>query len=748
MNDPNSDKSVNPAREFVVVELRTHGVSGTPPESMLETDSVVAIDTGTHKRFFRERNGTDPSRRSVEIDGTTHERVREAYHWGGMTSGGFMQALWALLLPFSLVNLAQWMLPAPTGPSAARAVTTARALIRVIGLLLTALITAQLTVILADLFFAQCLSFTVPVSEAAQCWSSESMAGHLPSWLERWTVARTLIADIPDALRVRSFWSGVIVALVVTAVVVLCGTMTGSRYASKLGLSQGQADDEAVATRALVPTNSAPLGDKEFRATSTGSPTAPALRTLHTVAAFCASGLILLGMWLPSGLNVESALFVLTAVLGVLALGCSFWLDDPTFSGGRYVRGHTFARQRLSGTGGWIASVFAFLVFWAVCVLVVPGRFDSSAFGTSMTGSNDGVSALMVVLCGLCIVLFVIVSVPAFLQSRFQCATVLCTDQNYRKRVPPKFRAMLFGIHAPILAALACILGSGFGAGLAQIVSHFLVQNDVKARLPGIYQAVAFLWGVIASGLVALALVILILLAYRSLLKPFPDAAAVQFAAGATTPGLWRRVKLAGRWYLSRINQYLHRIVAYIVGCAVLGGLISIHTADDLPGWLLSLRDATTGCIADWVVSVALRWDYLANQPWSARQGALEGAGFAILGLIAATLLRSIMNARKNPEKSGRNLGVIWDIASFWPREAHPVTPLSYAPTALDDLVGRIYYHLGLDPTTREPNTKVAQNNRVVLCGHSQGSLLMYAAVLQVRRELTVDQQPPNLDLA
>ena len=151
------------AREFVVVELRTHGVSGTPPESMLETDSVVAVDNDEYKRFFQESSGgnpkvADPFQHPVMIDGTEHRRLREAYHWGGMTSGGFMQALWALLLPFSLVNLAQWMLPAPTGPRTARVVTTARALIRAIGLLLTALITAQLTVILADLFFAQCLS--------------------------------------------------------------------------------------------------------------------------------------------------------------------------------------------------------------------------------------------------------------------------------------------------------------------------------------------------------------------------------------------------------------------------------------------------------------------------------------------------------------------------------------------------------------------------------------------------------------
>jgi hypothetical protein len=736
--------------EFVVVELQTHGVSGTPPESMLGTDSVVQVDTLEHTRFYQEGSVADPtvadpSQHPVMIGDTKHPRLREAYHWGGMTSGGFMQALWALLLPFSLVNLAQWMLPAPMGKFSAIAVTAARALTRVIGLLLTALIAAQFTVIVADLFFSQCLSSADPKLGEVACWSSESIAGHLPSWLERWTFAKALIADIPDELREHPLLSGIVIALIFTAAVVLCGTMTGAWYAKKLGFGQDRPVDGAAEVSARAQEAPAVIGSDEFRAKSTGSPTAPALRTLHTVAAFCSSALVLLGMWRFSGNNAESYLWSVAVVMAVFSLFFGLLLDDPTLSGGRYTRGHPLARKVLGGMAGWLISIAACLVFLAVCVLVVPARLDSSAFGTSMTGSNDAVSALMVALCGLCLVLLGFVAVPAFLQWRFQSSTIADAEGNSRQPVPRKFRAMLFGVHAPFLAALACIVGSGFGAGVAQIVAHFLVMDGVKARLPGIYQAVAFLWGIIALGLAALAFVALLFLAVRSLLKPYPDAKFVQFGAGATTLGLRQRVKFGGRWYLSRINQYLHRIVAYIVGFAVLGGMISIHTSEDLPMWLLSLRDATTGCVVEPMVDLALRWDRLANADWSARQGELEGAGFAILGLLAATLLRSIMNARKNPEKGGRSLGVIWDLACFWPREAHPVTPMSYAPTALDELVGRTYHYLGLDPTSRETDPTKVQDNRVVLCGHSQGSLLMYAAVLQVWRELTEDESPEPL---
>ena len=57
-------------------------------------------------------------------------RHRESYSWGGLTSGKASRALWLLLLPFALANLAGWMHWRKRGD---RESTYFRALIRLLG---------------------------------------------------------------------------------------------------------------------------------------------------------------------------------------------------------------------------------------------------------------------------------------------------------------------------------------------------------------------------------------------------------------------------------------------------------------------------------------------------------------------------------------------------------------------------------------------------------------------------------------
>jgi len=100
-------------------ELRVHGVAGTAPESVLQhphTEQVAGNrDAGFFRRWWEAQ--------SVSADSPA--RRREAYSWGGLTSGDNTRALWLLLLPFMLLNVAFYMTPwrrppEPVAPRPAR----------------------------------------------------------------------------------------------------------------------------------------------------------------------------------------------------------------------------------------------------------------------------------------------------------------------------------------------------------------------------------------------------------------------------------------------------------------------------------------------------------------------------------------------------------------------------------------------------------------------------------------------------
>jgi hypothetical protein len=67
-----------------------------------------------------------------------------------------------------------------------------------------------------------------------------------------------------------------------------------------------------------------------------------------------------------------------------------------------------------------------------------------------------------------------------------------------------------------------------------------------------------------------------------------------------------------------------------------------------------------------------------------------------------------------------RTIGILWDVGTFWPRAAHPFAPPCYAERAVPDLSWRM--------ATWTQRT----GGRLVLSGHSQGSVLAAAAAWQL----------------
>ncbi|WBB71336.1 hypothetical protein O7602_16370 [Micromonospora sp. WMMD1128] len=94
--------------------------------------------------------------------------------------------------------------------------------------------------------------------------------------------------------------------------------------------------------------------------------------------------------------------------------------------------------------------------------------------------------------------------------------------------------------------------------------------------------------------------------------------------------------------------------------------------------------------------------------------------GIWIISLLVVGLLVLGYRAYRSPE-TRRLVGVLWDLGTFWPRTVHPFAPPCYAARAVPELTRRV--------------CALAARGPVVISGHSHGSVLAAATVLQLPPE-------------
>ena len=362
-----------PGPDTRVVELRVHGILGTTPEDLV--DAVAAVDVAGDGKGRLVRPA-DRLRRPapgpvLKAEGRPLPRTVEGYVWGGLTSGGAAKAIWALLFPFSLANMASWMLPPVADNRIGRTLAMCcRALLRVGALLLTVLLVGQLASVSLDVVAAQCLG------------PGSTCLGFLPGWVRTAPTLRTIVGLAP----------------ILIVVAILHGVSTVNWTVN----AESTSPEDAKPRQLSRLPGAALIAD----------PDAPALRTLHLTAALATTVFLALGG--PAGpISSVAAVFwslalalIALALIGVLAFG------DPT--GARPDRYGKGLRTALRAVPRRLTLAFNLALIVAV-VAIRPH------LPTRLTDTDLTVQDIAIALGSVCVLLAVLL-VPTALLARKQWA--------------------------------------------------------------------------------------------------------------------------------------------------------------------------------------------------------------------------------------------------------------------------------------------------------------------------------------
>lgn len=645
-------RSTGPALELLV-----HGVGGTTPQDMLVDPRTVRVTGDTTAAIYR---------RSTDVDAEQHpERYRdkpiaEAYCWSNLTSGNGSRALWLLLLPFMVINLAHWM--RPTARRRPRAIRLYGVLVRLVALSLTVLLTAAACEVALDLTAWQCAG--VPVCSGRRSWLG-FLSAEQGGWWSQPGRRLALAAVVPAAL-VGLLW--------------FLSNRTWSAYESQrplTGAADADDEDEPGETPAPDPVRPA-LGRPGFWY---GRRLVARLRAAHTAAGFLT----------VAAAVTEAAARHDRAVAGPVApvLGR---LIEGALAGGLIVvlwvvcrRGRSERRldNRLD------RALITWLPGAALALLVLAAVHAAwSRPGWTSSGRLPGDVTLfraVSVAEGILVVLLAAISLDLYRRS-------------------PEPRTVLRGLGGPAVAMLACALGGVMTGGVAQRVADWL---DGPGS-PGMGRS-AFIDGppVLLSWQASVIPVLLLLLlipgAWLGLrtwlvarrLEPVVDA-----EYGEPFPDPSRTKRIARIRATAALTDSAPGMLGLVSGATLFlgaGAVIGSWTTGEVPGLALDGSGPFLESVAEAAQSTG---------SW------LVGFGFLVFVACGRRAYRDA-SAR-------RTIGILWDVGTFWPRAAHPFAPPCYAERAVPDLASRMS---GWTGRTR---------GRLVISGHSQGSVLAASAVWQL----------------
>ncbi|MFG2811863.1 hypothetical protein [Streptomyces sp. NPDC048410] len=628
------------------LELLVHGVGGTTPEKMLGDPRTVRVTGDDTAAVYRRTEdvpesagGAGPALDERPGDGP----VREAYVWCNLTSGNGTRALWLLLLPFMVVNLAHWMRPTAERPGPP--VRLYGLLVRLAALTLTVLLVAAACEVALDLV-------------AWQCAGAPACAGR-----------HTWLAFLSPALSDGGWWSepgrrlalAALAPTLLTALLWYLSHRTWSAYESHRPLTataEPGPDESALARPGFW--YGRRLGARLRAAhTAAGLLTVAAAVTLPTARFDHRPGgpapLHLLGVLLGTG--------ILAWACVVVAVVCRRGRSERRLD--QALDRHLLRALPLGALGLLLLAVT--YAGWSRPGWQSAGRLPGDpAFGAIMLAQGILVVALAVV------------------------------ARRLHRRLPDP-RAAMRGLGGPAVALLACALGGVASGGVAQRVADWL--DGTRASLTG--PPVTLTWQASAiPPVLAVLLVLIAVLARRTARLARAERRRVR----AEHPG-------------EPEDPHRTKRIAHVRAMATLTDRAPLILAVGSVATLIAGAGALTGALATGLAPAHAARN--AGDAVRIAAGVCQMLGSWLIGV--GFLLFVAWGRRAYKDASARRtIGILWDVGTFWPRAAHPFAPPCYAERAVPDL------------TWRTATWTERTGGRLVLSGHSQGSVLVAAAAWQL----------------
>ncbi|MFJ5678196.1 hypothetical protein [Streptomyces sp. NPDC093097] len=647
---PATTPATAPQRPQLALELLVHGVGGTTAEKMLGDPRVQRVTGDDTAACYRRTGDVDAERRP---DDRRTEPVREAYCWSNLTSGNGARALWLVLLPFMVANLAHWMRPA--APPDHRGQRVYDLLVRLLALSLTALLAAAACEVALDLTAWQCAGTPV-------CVEGKSWLGFLnPAGGGWWSAPgrRLVLASVLPLAVVGFLW--------------WLSHRTWSAYesASPPPRRPGASRDTPAHERTA-------LGLDGFWY---GRRLVARLRAAHATAGVLTIAAALLVAALRGDRRAGAT--ALTAV-GQTLTGLVVLLAAATL-----VIVWRTARNEAARDEESDHFAVRTLPYAALTVLALTAGYAAWARPEARSqGPLPGVAAFG----GIAV---------------FQGALVLAlvvTAWFLQRAARGEARTALRGMGGPAVALLSCALSGVLSGGVAQRFGDWIAPDAApgqdRAPVPGPPVLLSWQASVLPALLVVVAVIVVlagirVLVVRRQVAKDVPGLYDPR-----ERPDVLRTERIAGTIARAGLTDAAPVLVAAVAAVTLLLGAGAVAGA-----WLTNRAPgrATEGA-APFVHAAAATAESLGS--W------LMSAGVVLLLAMGRRAYRD--------QSARRTIGILWDVGTFWPRAAHPFAPPCYAERAVPDL------------TWRMATWTEQFDGRLVISGHSQGSVLAAAAVWQL----------------